>query len=573
MKLSSLSVRIALGAALCAVIAFAPTGARIASAASFSPQISAEPAIAPLVALHRVDMNTAPASIFQPLRHAPGLMPDLNGVPEAVYHARKIAALHNPFAPVNPFPMIDSYEISPFVTPGLNKSFGGMIDSASTCPYFGGCAPPDMAVASNGTWVVQAVNTSIAVYNTSGVLQAGWPKNSQVFFNTPNPPGGCDPNGPFMSDPRAFYDAADKRFWVIFLQVEGAFGIAGGCPEQTLYWAAVSQTNNPNGAWNVYAFNMAFGSTNAADYTQVGLDKQAFYFAGNMYNQAGTAYMYAETFAANKKSMEAGIATTPKGLKNLKIGTTLVDTVQPVFVQANGGAYPPAGLFVDSFNINSGGGQCSVGCQGVNVWAMRNPLTSPAMSQVTVSTSTYTLAPLASEPGCTQCVETIDTRITGTPVYEGGNISWAVDTAIANGGLTIPGIFWGQVSPVFTGNKVTGGSLTQSGYVSYPGASNHDASFGAMMPDKNNDLYMVYDTMSNTIFPSAAYVFRLPTDTLGKFEAAKYLVKGSAATPDYRWGDYEAASYEGPSSNQVWFASQYDTATTDWLTWMGRTKH
>ncbi|HLJ82856.1 MAG TPA: hypothetical protein VKT51_01610 [Candidatus Eremiobacteraceae bacterium] len=572
MKMSSLSMRLAFGTALCAAIAFAPSGARIASAASISPPISYERAVAPLVYMHPVDMRVAPSSVFQPLRHAPGFMPDLRGMSEARYRTLKRLALHNPLAPANPFPMIDSSEISPFTTPGLNKSFNGMADSASTCPYFGGCEPPDMAVASNGTWVVQATNTSIAVYNTSGTLQAGWPKNSQVFFNIPNPPNNCDPNGPFTSDPRALYDPADKRFWVVFLQVEGAFSPAGGCPEQTLYWAAVSQTNNPNGVWNVYAFNMAFKTTNAADYTQVGLDNVAFYFAGNMFNQFGSAYVYAETFAANKKSMEAGIATTPLGIKNLKVGSTVVDTVQPVMVEANGGKYPPAGLFIDSFNINSGGGSCSSGCQGVNVWAMRKPLTAPAMSQVTVSTGTYTLAPLASEPGCTQCIETIDTRITGTPVYEGGNISWSLDTAVASGGFTTPGVFWGQVSPIFTGNMVTGGTLTQSGIVSYSGSSNHDASFGAMMPDNSGDLFMVFDTMSNTIDPSAAYVIHKPTDALGHFEGAKYLIKGTATSPDSRWGDYEAASYEGPSSNQVWFASEYGAAASDWNTWMGRTK-
>jgi hypothetical protein len=445
-----------------------------------------------------------------------------------------------------------------------------MADSASTCPYFGGCEPPDMAVASNGTFVVQAVNTSIAVYNTSGVLQAGFPKNAQTFFGVPNP-GSCDPNGPFLSDPRAFYDAADKRFWVILLQVEGAFGL-NSCPEKTFYWVAVSKTNNPTGAWNVYSFNMAFGTTNAADYTQVGLDNHAFYFAANMFNQFGSAYIGAETFAANKAAMEAGTSTTPLGLKNLKVGSTLVDTVQPVFVQANGGAYPAAGLFIDSFNINSGGGQCSSGCSGVNVWAMRKQFTAPAMSEVTVATGNYALAPLATEPGCSQCIETLDTRISGTPVYQGGNISFGLDTAVANGSSTVPGIFWGQVVPTLTGNKVTGGTLLQSGIVSYSGSTDRDASFGAMMPDVKGDLYMVYDTMSTTIDPGALYVARKPADALGTFEAAKTLVKGTATSPDSRWGDYEAASYEGPSSNQVWLASQYGAAASDWNTWMGRVK-
>ncbi len=99
-----------------------------------------------------------------------------------------------------------------------------------------------MAIAASPQWVFQGVNTSYAVYNTSGKIQAGWPKNSQVFFGVPNPPHNCDPHGPFLSDPRALYDVNDGRFWAATLQVEGAFGIAPNCPFQTLYWIGVSQT-------------------------------------------------------------------------------------------------------------------------------------------------------------------------------------------------------------------------------------------------------------------------------------------------------------------------------------------
>src|SRR5205823_7267652 len=63
---------------------------------------------------------------------------------------------------------------------------------------------PDQALAASPNWVLQGVNTSFAVYSTTGTLQAGWPKNAQNFFGIPNP-GSCDTHGPFLSDPRAFY--------------------------------------------------------------------------------------------------------------------------------------------------------------------------------------------------------------------------------------------------------------------------------------------------------------------------------------------------------------------------------
>jgi hypothetical protein len=559
--------RAAFGVAIAALLLVAPAGARAAAFGNASSHVvTADQAIAPLVSMHRVDMRTAPAAIYQPLRHAPGFMPELNGVNEQTWLALKHAAVHNPFAPVNAHPMIDDFNLTPF-TPRKSSKFLGMADSASTCPYFGGCEPPDMAIAASSAWEVQGVNTSIAVYNTAGVLQPGWPKNVQTFFGVPNP-GSCDPNGPFLSDPRALYDPTDGRFWVTFLQVEGAFGL-NNCPEQTLYWTAVSQTSDPNGAWNVYTFNMAFGTTNAADYTQIGLDNQAFYFGANIFDQGGSQLLYDEVFAANKSAMEAGTATTPKGLKDIKIGTLLVDTLQPVMVEANGGPYPAAGLFIDSLNWNSGGFRCSGGCSGINLWAMANPLTHPKLTEFTVPTITYTLAPLATEPGCSQCIETLDTRLTGTPVYANGMISFSLDTGVKAGTNTVPGIFWGQASPTLTGMKMTGGTLVQSGLVSY--TIDRDASFGAMMPDKNNNLFMVYDTMSSSINPGALYVARKSTDPLGSFGASKNLVKGTAASPDSRWGDYEAMSYEGPTTNRVWMASEFGASASDWNTFIAST--
>ena len=556
--------RAAFGVAFVASFIVAPSGAHAAiSRGPASNIVTAHPAIAPVVSFHRIDMRTAPASIYMPLRHAPGLMPEMMGMDVHKWEALKHAAAHNPFAPVNAQPMVDGLDLTPF-TPSKTVKFAGMADSASTCPYFGGCEPPDMAVAASPSWVVQAVNTSVAVYSSAGHLQSGWPKNVQTFMGVPNP-GSCDSNGPFLSDPRALYDPADGRFWVTFLQVEGAFGL-NNCPLQTLYWTAVSQTSNPNGAWNVYAFNMAFGASNAADYTQVGLDNQAFYFGGNMFNQGGSAYEYDEIFAASKAAMESGSSTTPKGLKQIKVGSTFIDTLQPVMVEANGGPYPAAGLFIDSFNMDS---NCFSSCSGVNVFAMANPLTSPSLTEFTVPTMTYTVPPNADEPGCSQCVETLDTRMTATPVYANGMISFSLDTGVISGSNTIPGVLWGQVSPTLSGMTITGGTLVQNGLVSYTG--DRDASFGAMMPDKHNNLFMVYDTMSSTIDPGALYVARKASRALGTFGASKTLISGTASTPDFRWGDYEAMSYEGPGTNRVWMASEFGSSADDWSTFIAST--
>jgi hypothetical protein len=333
------------------------------SPAHGSADVSAEPAIAPLVSIHTVNMSDVPAATTRLSSNAARVELWHNGVNPTVYTQRKAAAAQNKNAPFDADPY-RSTSPSPNL-PGLLHKFNGMADSASICPIFGKCRHPDMALATSPKWVFQGVNESWAVYNKTGTLQSGWPKNYQQFFGVPNPPNNCD-TLPYMVDVRAFYDPADGRFWAAMLQDEGAYGY-NNCPFQALYWIAVSSTKNPNGAWHVYSFDMARGTTFPVDYTQFGFDGHAVYFSGNMLDLSGNTFQYAEVFAADKTKMESGAAVTAKGFTNLKASNTLVDSVQPVETQTLGSSAPGAEMLISSFNINSGGGSCSAGCSGVAV--------------------------------------------------------------------------------------------------------------------------------------------------------------------------------------------------------------
>ena len=517
---------------------------------------SATKATAPQVAFHTINMANVPAATGKSLSATSRAMP-LLGVRHSA-QTGNAPPIQNAKTSVN--------------TPTTSAKFQGMADSTSICPYFGGCEPPDQALAASPNWVLQGVNTSFAVYSTTGTRQAGWPKNAQNFFGVPNP-GVCDPHGPFLSDPRAFYDPKDGRFWVAELQIEGAFGL-NSCPEKTLYWIAVSQTNDPNGVWNVYAFNMAINvsgscATCAADYTQFGFDQTAIYFSGNMFNKSGSAYDYAEAFSALKSTMEAGSPVTAYGFFNFKANGVLLDTVQPV--ESEAATSPGAGLLINSFNINGDGTHncLSTACSGLVVWAIKNPGKSTiTVSGVIVPTSTYISPPLADEPGCAGCIETLDTRISATPVFQKGLISFALETGANNGTQVVPTIFWGQVKPTVSSGVITGATVTQSGYFGFTG--DQAASFGALMATSAGKLLMVFDTMSSTVKPGIMYTSRLTTDPPGTFEAPRTLKAGGAATTNSRWGDYEATSYDGATTNNTWFAAEYSPSNHDWSTYIGK---
>jgi hypothetical protein len=451
----------------------------------------------------------------------------------------------------------------------LTTSFQGMTDTNSICPPTG-CQTPDQALAVSPNWVFQGVNTSFAVYNTAGVLQAGWPKAAQSFFNIPNTPNGCS-LVPYLIDVRAFYDPNDGRFWAMIMQNEDAFGHDTSCPFQALYWVAVSQTSNPNGLWNTYSFDMSLGTTNGVDFAQFGFDAQAVYISGNMFNQSGQKFQYAEIFALNKSLMESGASVTPHGFTNLKLNNVAVDTVQPVEseTRTNGGA--SAGLFINSLNYNFGGGSCINSCTGIVVWAMANPLsTTPSLTSSFISnTLSYAFPARATQPGCSNCIDTDETQILATPTYSNGLITFALNTGVNVNNQTVPGILWGQVAPVLTNTGIlVSASIYQNGYFNYQDGTG--AYYGALMTDGDGNLYMVFDASSSTVNPQVSFVERPVAYTPGLFQdGGQTLRVGNASTIEYLWGDFDAASYDGFTTNDVWVAGEYAPANGYWSTYIG----
>jgi hypothetical protein len=497
-------------------------------------------------------------------------------------------------------------------TPGTSSSFIGQQSSATTCSYFGhGCNPPDMAVAASPRFVLQGVNTQFEVLDTSGNVQPGWPVGAQQFFGVPNVTNAdgtpCDTahqSQPFMSDPRAFYDAADGRFWAAMLQVEGAqaFGVALDCPYKSAYFIAVSQTSNPNGRWNVYEFNMEtdIGTQKfAADYTQIGFNSQGVYFSGNMFGEQGG--FFAEIFEANKAQMEKGQANfTADGFFNLRgtgpgtasTGPFLADTVQPtVNLDSSAGPNETFAGTMDGPDVNTGhfcgffGGGFADSCSGVVVWSMANPIAhdsggaAPTLSATLVQTAPFIVSVPADQPSCNLCIDANDLRIAATPVIRNGVLYAAWGVAIDNGNNSshpTPGIEWAEISL---------SSLTaQTNYYSF--SNDEAATYPALMPDAAGNVTMLFEHMGHKVFPETRYIVKGAGDA--NFSGAGNLLKagessyrptlcGTKVIPVCRWGDFEATGFDG--TGHIWFAGQYanqfEGVNTppvfgrNWGTWIG----
>lgn len=464
----------------------------------------------------------------------------------------KKEARTNPAAPKAEHP-IDQAKLKPALTTGLPRFTPALITGFNGLPDLSRVEPPDMALAVSPSFVLQAVNLNVTVLSRTGVTQTGFPKSFVNFFHIPSP-GSCDPT-PFTSDPRAFYDRVTQRFFVAVLQLDGPL-IGTSCAPLSKYWVAVSATNNPTGLWHIYAFDMRAGTTNVADFTQIGYDANGFYFSGNMFSSTGS-FQYAEIFGVSKSALEAGSAVTPHGFAGAALGAT----VQPVdsFTQPKSGTtVEPVEFFVASTAV------CS-SCSGVKVWALANGATAtPTLSGVTLPTHAYAFPPDGYQTIANFPINTDDSRISGTPVFNNGVITFGLNTGVFNGVTRVPGILWEQETPVLTAAKVTGGTQGQNGIVAFSGSGS--AYYPAFVPNAVGGLFLTFGMSSISQNPSALYAVRRATDPVNTFETPVIMKAGGNFYFGGRWGDYSAAAFDGIDS---WMSAEYAGTNDDWFTFIG----
>ena len=492
------------------------------------------------------------------------------GVSEAEYAKRKAEAMGSfSAAPTNESGLPPAGSTPGILTPSTSVQIPGLQQQ-------GGIAPSDMALAVSGSWVVQAVNSQIAVWSKAGTLQLGFPKSlggAGGFF-----PGATADIG----DPRAFYDWNRGRFVVV------ADDFTGG-----RMWLAASQSSDPRGLWNIYSFapwgaaNCRSSVASCPDFPMVGFDDTTIYLSLNFFPAAGGFSDW--VLLLPKSQIYANQGFTYNFWFNLSFGG-LVDTVQPVVLQGSS-EHPRAGFAINSRNFAFGGGQCSTApCNGLIVWAFSNNLTTtgspgPEISAVSVATANdYRLPSNANQPGGAFSIDTGDVRISATPNYHAGLISAALNT---NGSDGHSHVLWFQVRPFLNDNNprctgtfnnlcpgIIGAQLVNEDcyFCAGQGAAG-STYYGAVQPNDAGDLTMVFVYSDNNIFPESAYVSRRTTLQPNIMHDNGLVLCGNASFwGGGRWGDYSATASDiaNAKQNYMWFSAMNSTPGGRWGACIGR---
>jgi hypothetical protein len=243
---------------------------------------------------------------------------------------------------------------------------------------------------------------------------------------------------------------------------------------------------------------------------------------------------------------------------------------------------PATVLFVNTFNIDWGGGQCFSGCNGLIVWGINNPFNGSAFSGAVIGTAhNYSLPPGADEPNgaggvCSNCVDTGDVRISGQVKYNAGSLWGSFNTGIS--GSTEAGPIWFEVHPILdTNGNVTGAEERQEDcFVCNGWANNGSAFYADLQPDPEGNVLMVFEYSTDAVYPSVAYTSRRVNFADSNMDGVGvYLQPGSAFYGQGRWGDYTATAPDLTIANlpSMWFSGQYANGSGNWGTEIGAARY
>jgi hypothetical protein len=438
--------------------------------------------------------------------------------------------------------------------------------------------PPDQGLCTDGTFVMEAVNVAGSVYDATSHKMLSGPVYLNDFF-------GVDPQD-FTSDPRCYYDPPTQRWFVTMTDL----GLPTG-PSVSDLLVAISQSSDPRGTYNLYAFDTTNDGFISAcpcfgDQPLIGADTNGFYISTNAFG--ATEFGGAQIYALSKYALVLGIAPFGVHITPLPAsgGFPFPFSVHPALSpegqgdSANGGTE----YFLSAYNISSTENNM------VSVWAMTNTDTLnaevgiPGFTAVAVSTESYVVPIVASQkPGPIPLGKSLgqpegtlnpDDQRMQIVTYADGSLWSSLSTAVQVGDHILDGAAYFVIKPTWKDNTLHA-SVSMQGYVA---TENNHLLYPAIGVSENGNGAMVFTLTGPDYFPSAAYIPLSPKGRAADIRlAARGVLPDDGFTcyppdgPPGRWGDY---SWAVTANNSVWIATEYigpkqRDQLTNWGTFIG----
>jgi hypothetical protein len=481
--------------------------------------------------------------------------------------------------------------------------------NAGTGDYTGSqldATPPDQGLCVGQGDVVEAINVAFRVDSSSGA-----PLTPAVAFNqflklSPESVNGGPPFGPFLSDPRCYYDPDTARWFMTILEIDldpatGAFGNAAR------QYVAVSQTADPTGNWTLYSFPTTDDGTAGTpsdpgcpcfgDQPLIGADANGFYIATNEYAITGPAYNGGQLYAMSKAGLETGANTTVTMMQpglDPSITSTLGGVAFSIEPAASPNAqYQTAANGTEYFQsaLDFGAGPAlGTRAGSIAVWSLTNSASlnsaspAPVLSVVVVPSELYAQPPNAVQaPGTLVTANKLplvaanDDRMLQV-VYAAGHLWSGLNTAVKTPqGPTAAGSAWFVTTPATSASGTLSASLAGQGYLA---VNKEDVIFPSIGVTPAGKAVMAFTLVGPDYHPSAAWAPLSLSGGAGPIHVAAAgqnalddlsAIKAFAGVGVSRWGDYSFAVSD--PGGTIWMGTEYisgleRTPLANWATFI-----
>lgn len=437
--------------------------------------------------------------------------------------------------------------------------------------------PPDSNGDVGPGQLVIATNGRLKVYNKNNVCTGQQTTTTgSSSTNLASPVMNVDLNtffspatgGVGVSDPHVRYDRLSQRWFIVAIDLRAA-------PNRCVIAVSSGPTIVSSASFTFFFFVFdilppvppAF-IAGFFDYPTLGVDANALYIGGRMFNTALTAYVGASVFVIRKSSILGAGPMVVTGFNGIGTASTGIYTPQGVHND------DPAAITGFIIGVNS-----AVFSQ-LDIHRISTPGGTPtasALIPLTVPTTSTPLNPVAS--GSAVTFDANDDRLFAAMIMKntqtGVSSLWtshAIAVTTAGTGATTGagrrnGVRWYQI-----GNLAATPSLTQSGTVFDNAATTPRFYwFPGIATSGQGHSVIGASTCATNQFVDVAVAGRYSTDLLGTSQAP-VLATASTTTyappadpgPGRRWGDYSQTVVDPSNNMTMWTFQTYTNNTNSW---------
>ncbi|MBA3945592.1 MAG: hypothetical protein H0X37_13625 [Herpetosiphonaceae bacterium] len=456
--------------------------------------------------------------------------------------------------------------------------------------------PPDQALCVGSGFILEGVNDALRTYTTDGTPVSDVTAINAFFGLPPNinrTPGATNIYGPFVSDPKCYFDPATSRFFVTTLEID-VDPATGNFATNSHTLIAVSQSSDPRGLFSLYSLDTTNDGTNGTpsdpgcpclgDQPLIGADQNGFYISNNEFPLVGSGFNGAQIYAFPKLAFETGTTVNGVLFHNLSLAEGQAYSVQPSTSPTlseqstkNGGTefFLSALQFTGTYDNR------------IAVWRLLNTSSlNSSQPKLTLVSSIHTSETYGQPPNAEQRLGPVGSRPLGESLGEpleqlagnddrmnqvvlaGDTLYSGVNTVVKSADSTLRiGIAYFEVK---VGQLSS--TISNQGYLSVSG---NNVMFPSIGVNANGQAIMTFTLVGPDYYPSAAYA------KLGGAGAPNIHLVGAGSGPDDgfsgyvayggagvgRWGDYSAA-VAGPDGS-IYMAAEYipNTSRTSLANW------